>query len=153
MPGQATLVDLVVKFSPTNTTATLNIRTVLTTETANFPAHFVTDPMTNESAHVFTFFTFMTIIALTSVLSAGKASYSHRALTNICEYTVVKDLTNVLTVSGLSRLLLFSALMYAFIVEKNHSCANTAGALSPHTRHTIVTCDANIIYYKIFIYL
>lgn len=40
-----------VKFSPTNATvtATLNIHTVLTTETASFPAHFVTTPMTSEN--------------------------------------------------------------------------------------------------------
>ena len=100
MPGQAILVHLVVKFSPTNTTvtATLNTRTVLTTETASFPAHSVSAPMTNESDCVYTFFTCMKIIALTSVPSAGKASHSHQALTSIYEYTVVRDHTNVLTV-------------------------------------------------------
>ena len=99
MPGQAILVHLVVKFSPTNTTGTttLNTHTVLTTETASFPAHFVTAPMTSENDCVFTFSTCMKIIALTSVTSAGKASHSHQALTNIYEYTVVRDLTNVLT--------------------------------------------------------
>ena len=134
------LVSPVEKCSPTSTTsfATRNTRAALTTETGSSLAKCVTAHLIRETAYVFTSFMCMITTDLTNARCARKRFPSHLASTNTYECTAVTDRTSVLTASKASRPPLFCALTFVSIAEKT----DIVGALSPHTRHMIVTCDA-----------
>ena len=140
----AILVSPVEKCSPTSTTsfATRNTRAALTTETGSSPAKFVTAHLIRETAYVFTSFMCTITTDLTNARCARKLFPSHLASTNTYECTAVTDRTSVLTASKASRPPLFCALTFVSIAEKSRLNVDIAGALSPHTRHMIVTCDA-----------
>ena len=95
-----------------------------------------------ETAYVFTSFMCVITTDLTNARCARKLFPSHLALTNTYECTAVTDRTSVLTASKASRPPLFCALTFVSIAEKSRLNVDIAGALSPHTRHMIVTCDA-----------
>ena len=69
-------------------------------------------------------------------------TFSQSSSLNTYEYTAVTDHTSVLTASKALRPHLFCALTFVNIAEKSLLNVDIAGALSPHTRHMIVTCDA-----------
>ena len=140
----AILASPVVKCSPTSTTlfATRNTRAALTTETGSSPAKCVTAHLIRETAYVFTSFMCMITTGLTNARYARKRFPSHLASTNTYECTAVTDRTSVLTASKASRPPLFCVLTFVSIVEKSRLNVDIAGALSPRTRHMIVTCDA-----------
>ena len=123
-------------------TATLNTRAALIQETESFLAPRATAPSTNEIAFVSTCCTCTKNTALMNARFVENASLSHPVSTSICEYTVVRDPTNVPTASRPSPLLLFCVRIYVSIAGKSHSSASIVSARSPHTQHMTVTCDA-----------
>ena len=95
-----------------------------------------------ETACAFTSFMCVITTDLTNARCARKRFPSHLASTNTYECTAVIDRTSVLTASKALRPHLFCALTFVSIAEKSRLNVDIAGALSPHTRHMIVTCDA-----------
>lgn len=144
--AQAILAIVVVKYSPTNitATATLNTRAVLIMETGNSPVRCVTALLRSVTGYVFIFFTCTRNTVLISAQNAGRASPSRPAWTNTHECTVERGPTNVRTVSSPSRLRPFYALTYVSTAARSHLSANIAGGRSRRTRRMTVTCVAII---------